>query len=166
MQTVYLISGPPGVGKTSISKTLASKIPNSKLVAGDEFLIPLKNTGLDYSQIKQETWKKILISTQEKLLEGYNVIIDFVVEDELAWICQSISSQKVKIKYVVLIADEQSILDRLAQRDGLSFKERALFVLNKLKKDPSNREHLLDSTDIKMSDITNQIINSDQYYIA
>jgi cytidylate kinase len=164
MQIVYIISGPPGVGKTSISKELALKIPHSKLISGDDFLIPLKNTGLDYSQIKHETWKKILRATQEKLSAGNDVIIDFVVEDELSWVSENLKSLMAKIKYIVLIADEQSILDRLTSRDGLDFKDRALFVLNKLKHEPSNKEYLFDTTGLKVSDITNKIIDSDSYY--
>ena len=38
---VYLISGPLGVGKTSVSRELAKRLDNCELICGDTYLEPL-----------------------------------------------------------------------------------------------------------------------------
>jgi predicted kinase len=165
MQLVYIISGPPGVGKTTIATRLFESIENCRLVAGDEFLIAVKNSGLGFEEIKEESWKKILSATTENINQGFNVVIDFVVEDELARISKYADSSGVKCKYVVLIADEKSILERLAKRNDLGFKDRALFVLKKLINDPKNKEFLYDTSNKDVTKIVQEIITSPHYIV-
>lgn len=165
MQVVYIVSGPPGVGKTTISEQLAKAAERSELVTGDKFLIPLKNSGLTFEQILEETWQKILSSTLEILRKNSNVVIDFVVEDELPWFYKHIANENTQIKYVVLLADEKTILKQLEKKNELNFKDRALFLLDKLGKDPANDKYIYDITNKEVAEVVQEIIKSARYVV-
>lgn len=86
MNTVYLISGPLGVGKTTVTRALHKTLSDSVLIEGDMFLHALAGRDeLPWEKKLELSWQEILAHTKEGVQENHVVVIDFVVEEELPW---------------------------------------------------------------------------------
>ena len=113
----------------------------------------------------QNAWREILSRTKGYLQKGSNVVIDFVVEDELEWFCKQVSDPDVAINYVVLITDKENILKRLGMRNEIKYKDRSLFLLDKLSKNPQNAKYLYDTTGKNIPDIVQEIAGSSRFTV-
>lgn len=84
MQSIYIISGPIGVGKTTISNSLQQRLANSYMNEGDIFLHTLDDRDdIEWLRKLELTWEDIVLNTRKYLQDARNVIIDFIVEEEL-----------------------------------------------------------------------------------
>jgi deoxyadenosine/deoxycytidine kinase len=163
-QTIYIISGPCGVGKSTLAKELANHLEKSALVHGDHFL-EMYGEGSEppWEERLNIMWKNIVFTTQTLIQHGFNVIIDIVVEDELEWFCQQFSSSNVKVKYIVLRADKERLIERIEKRGDTYLIDRSLFLLNQLENTPGNEKHLYDTSNKQTHDILMDIINSSKF---
>ena len=80
------------------------------------------------------------------LVRGLDVIIDYVVEDELPMLQKLAKEHDAKLYYVVLTASEETIAKRIQTRGDNELIERALFLKKKLDSLPENQGHLYDNT--------------------
>jgi broad-specificity NMP kinase len=166
MKTIYLISGPLGVGKSTVSKALHKKIAGSALLVGDDLYNLEEDNDLEWEEKLQEGWKRVLAATEKMLKDNEVVIIDFVVEDELPWFMNSLSSYDLQFKYVVLLADKETILERLEKRGELKYKDRSMVLLEQLSKDTFNKGFILDTTDKEVDSIATEILNTAHFTLA
>lgn len=113
-KTIYLISGPCGVGKSTVSEKLTQMVTPGVLIVGD-YIMSMFGDGSEppWEEQLQLTWKNILALTRNFIQHDFNVVIDFVVEDELEWFCKQISDLGVRIKFIVLIANKETLIERL-----------------------------------------------------
>ncbi|WP_144530090.1 AAA family ATPase, partial [Peribacillus simplex] len=94
------------------------------LIEGDLLLHMLHHElPLSWDERLSLTWKNLLALTRNMLRQGLNVVIDFVVEDELEWFCEQLSDLDVSIKYAVLHADKEKIAERLTTRGDIDSLE-------------------------------------------
>ena len=161
---IYIISGPCGVGKSTLAKELANHLEKSALVHGDNFL-EMYGAGSEppWDERLAIMWENILSFTHSLIHHDYNVIIDIVVEDELQWFCKHFSHLNVKIKYVVLRADKDSLIQRITKRGDTYLIDRSLFLLNQLENTPENRLHLYDTTNKQPFNILKDIMSSSNF---
>ncbi|WP_208916202.1 AAA family ATPase [Paenibacillus uliginis] len=159
-QIIYLISGPLGVGKSTITKELAEKVTGCVLIEGDVILHMFKGESQPcWDERLEITWKNIVDLTRNYIKHGLNVVIDFVVEDELDWFCKQISDLNVNFKYVVLRADKETIIERLNKRGDIDSLERSLFLLNEMENSSANKNFLYDTIHKQPAEIVRDIIN-------
>ena len=165
MKTIYIISGPCGVGKSTLAKELAEQVEKSALIHGDDLLHMYSDASSPPWEEKLSImWKNILSVTNTLLQHDYNVIIDIVVEDELEWFCRHFAHLDVYIKYVVLRADSDILIERINKRGDTYMIERSLFLLNQLENEtPFNQSYLYDTTDKKPAEIVRDIIESARF---
>lgn len=164
MRTIYIISGPCGVGKSTLAKELARTVKKSALIKGDDFLSMYEEgSAPPWEENLSIMWKSMLSITQTLIQHDYNVIIDIVVEDELEWFCKHFTHLDLRIKYVVLRADENILIDRLNKRGDQFLIDRSLFLLNQLENESANAKYLYDSTNKKPAEILEDILNSSDF---
>ncbi|WP_169086727.1 AAA family ATPase [Paenibacillus sp. PL91] len=164
---IYLLSGPLGVGKSTASRELARNVEQCVLIEGDNILHMFKGESqLSWEERLCLTWKNILALTRNFIQHNLNVIIDFVVEDELDWFCKQISDLNVRVKYVVLRADKEKIVERLTIRGDIDSLERSLFLLNKMEMSSSNNSYIYDTTLKKPAEIVEEIINDPRFNVS
>ncbi len=161
--TIYLISGPCGVGKSTVSKELAQGIPRSVLLSGDALLHMYQGYNAPWDERLSLTWKNILSVTRNFVRGGWNVVIDFVVEDELGWFVRELEDLSATVHYIVLIADETTLIKRLDSRGTPELAERSLFLLNKLKTSEPNRPFLYDASCKPSTVIAKDILSSSNF---
>ncbi|MGQ7889160.1 AAA family ATPase [Paenibacillus sp. WC2504] len=164
--TVYLISGPLGVGKSTVSKTLASAINQCVLIEGDLLLHVYRGeTEPPWEERLRLAWLNIAAVTRNFLLNELDVVIDFVVEDELQWFLDQLTDFDVTLYYVVLHAEPDTLTTRLHQRGDVQYIHRSLFLRNKLMASPVNEPYLLDTDSKKPNELAEEIIKNSRFRI-
>ncbi len=166
MPNIYFFSGPCGCGKSTLAGAYAKKLANTTdkkqvyLIHGDDFhagFIETDDKGdffadgqatdvLAWAEILKFNWECILTVAGKALGRGLDVVIDYVIEDELPRVQELAKEHGAKLYYVVLTATEETIEQRIRQRGDVDMIERALFLKNKLDNMPENGGHLFDNT--------------------
>jgi predicted kinase len=163
---IFLISGPLGVGKSTTSKELARVVERCVLIEGDNLLdMFMTEPQPTWEERLSLAWKNILSVTRNFIQGGFNVVIDFVVEDEFEWFCKHIADLNVHLKYVVLLANKEKITERLSKRGDIHSLTRSLFLLNKLETSPLNTNYLVDNSLKSPAEIAADIINDYRFNV-
>ncbi len=157
MKHIYVFSGPCGCGKSTLTESYANHlIENGKLqvyvIHGDDFHRGFKETdrrlGSDYpgflywADILRFNWDCMLTVAQKALDRGLDVLIDYVVEDELPQLKALAKKNRAKLFYIVLTASEEELCSRLTKRGDPNLIERSLFLKSELEQAPENRKYL------------------------
>lgn len=173
--TVYIISGPAGVGKSTTSKRLVQELDKSAYISGDDVShIPVNGRGkpwLDKDTLDL-TWKNILSLTKNLLDYGYNIVIDYVAfPKEVKWLSKELYNREIRIVYVVLLVDKETIIFR----DGLRLEEeqmgqRSLILLEEFENDPDlldkNKFYTHQYKEEQLPEIVEEIIKNDKYDLS
>ena len=145
---IYVFSGPCGCGKSTLTESYAQHlIKNGNnlqiyVIHGDDFHRGIKETdrrlGPDYpgflywDDILRFNWDCMLTVAQKALDRGLDVLIDYVVEDELPLLQALASKYGAKLYYTVLTASEDELRCRLISRGDPHLIERSLFLKKEL----------------------------------
>ena len=168
MPNLYIITGPAGVGKSTISKKIAESKNKSVLIEGDDIYNQVIG---GYIQAWKEgnhltTFWKVCINTIKIYLEdGYDVIFNYIVTpNDLIQIYNLLKNYT--IKFVVLLANENTLLLRDKERPtDCQMKERCITLLNSFKSNTYNQENTLDTTNLSTDEIVNIIENSNKFIL-
>ena len=102
-------------------------------------------------------WDCIITTAQRALQDNLDVVIDYVIEDELPRVRELAEKNRVPLYYIVLTADAEEIERRIRERGDVDLIERALFLKKKLEKMPENQGHIYDNTGKKPEDAIRDI---------
>ena len=171
-KTVYVISGPGGVGKSTTSLRLVKELEKSAFISGDDIsYLAVNGRGkpwLDKDTLEL-TWKNILSLTKNLLEYEYDVVIDYVAfPKKIKWFAQELKNSEVKIVYVVLLADKETIKfrDRLRPEEE-QMGQRSLILLDEFENDTEIRDvHKLYTHQYKLeqlSEVIEEILKNDKY---
>lgn len=165
---VYIISGPPSVGKTTIARSLAAQLSHSAYISGD-LVSRMHICGRDnLRKNKRESvliWYNILSLTKNFIMFNIDTIIDYVTfPNEAMWLYKQLENLPVDISYTVLWTDQQTLLKRDKQRpEKQQMKERCVLMYNQFLDANLNQKHYLDTTDYSVKEvsfITNDIMTN------
>lgn len=155
---VYIISGPIAVGKSTVSKILHQKIDNSILIEGDEIMNALRrNEDLDWAQRLDFSWQAILSLSNNALRQGYNIIIDYVVEAEIDMIKKELMGYE--ISYHILFADSKKLNKRLLKRGDIDMHKRQKELVVSIQKNSIDNEVFIDTSDMSPQKVAEMIID-------
>lgn len=166
MGNIYFFSGPCGCGKSTFANAYAKYLVNKTerkqvyLIHGDDFHAGFVETDnkenfftrgqaadvLYWQDILKFNWDCILTVARKALDRGIDVVIDYVIEDELPLVQKLAEEYDARLYYVVLTASEDIIRQRIIERGDTDMIERALFLKNKLDNLPENQGHLFDNS--------------------
>ena len=166
MGNIYVISGPCGCGKSTLTDAYAEYLVKVEkqirvyvihgdmfhqgfvgMYEQDAFLVELQDSDpLAWTQVLKFNWECILDVAGKSLVRGLDVVIDYVVEDELPLLQKLAKEYDAKLYYLVLTATEEAITERLQTRGDDELIERAIFLKKKLDSLPENQGHFYDNT--------------------
>lgn len=166
MGNIYFFSGPCGCGKTALANAFAKYLADKNkgkqvyLIHGDDFhrgfvesdKIDIAEERMPWEDILKFNWECIISAAQKALDKGLDVVIDYVIEEELPLIRQLAWEYHADVYYVVLTASESCIRQRITKRGDTELIERALFLKSKLDNLPVNHGHLFDNTELSVED--------------
>ena len=168
MSKLYIITGPAGVGKSTISKRIAEIKDKSVLIEGDDiyhyviggYVSPWKEGN------HLDTFWKICINNIKIYLEyGYDVVFNYIIEPERLEILKELFKDYT-IKFIVLMVNEDILLKRDQERpEDCQMKERCTVLLNEFKNHNYDSKYILDTSNISIDDTINTIENEDRFLI-
>lgn len=165
-QKIYLISGPLGVGKSSLCKEICKRVKNCIRLNGDALFNPLGNTQmLSWEEKLELTWKNLIYLTKSYLDKDLSVAIDFVVEEELEWFAQQLSIHDVQLHYVVLLANEKTLEARLNKRSEPQYLSRSVVLLDKLQTDLRHQQYLLDTNGMTTDQVCDEVLANSRFIV-
>lgn len=176
INTVYVISGPAGVGKSTTSQRLVKQLVRSSYISGDDIShLPINGRGKPWldKDTADLTWKNILSLTENLLEYKYDVVIDYVAfPKEVKWFAQELKNREVKIVYVVLLVDKETIKSRDQLRpEEVQMGERSSILLDEFESDKEltdmNKLYTHKYKIEQLSEVVEEIIKNDKYtYLA
>lgn len=165
MPRIIFISGACGCGKTTFADAYARHIVRQErkpvyVIHGDDFhrgfVEPEEKDDffvdgqaadrIQWERILRFNWDCLTATAQRALQDGLDVVIDYVIEDELPRIRALAAANDAALYYIVLTADAAEIEARIRRRGDTDMIGRALFLKDKLEAMPENRGHLIDNT--------------------
>ena len=168
---VYIVSGPPGVGKSTVSKELAYSFDKSAVIEGDMIYLMIKS-GLvapweDDGYYMDLFWDNVISLTNNFMTRGITVIIEYVLfEEQLKRIVEFLKARQINLKYCVLLAEEETLRARDSSRKeiertgDLSIQSRNDFLAKNIEKN-----HLLYTDDLDVKETAYIIKTSDRFLV-
>ena len=167
MSNLYIITGPAGVGKSTISKKIAESKKKSVLIEGDEIY---KQVVGGYVQAWKEGnhldvfWKVCISSVKIYLENGYDVVFNYIVTPMQLKQLQE-EFKNYEIKFVLLLVNEETLLLRDKNRpEEFQMKERCIILLNSFKNNNYNNQNIIDTSNLTI-DETAYIIENENRFI-
>lgn len=170
-RTVYVISGPAGVGKSTTSQWLVHKLERSSFISGDDIShLTVNGRGKPWlcEETLKLTWMNIASLTKNILSFNFDVVIDYVTfPSEIKWLSDELREKDVRIVYVVLMVDANTIRMRDRSRpEEIQMGERSIILLKEFEELIIDTRFLLNTQnyDEKQLDIIiNEIMKNEQY---
>ncbi|MEW9700398.1 AAA family ATPase [Paenibacillus sp. SI8] len=174
MQTVYILSGPAGVGKSTTSRALVSALKNSAYISGDDVSHMHVNSRHKPWESKLELsliWSNILSLTQNFVSHGINVVVDYVTfPNEAYWLRERLKELNANVVYTVLWAEPEILLSRdQLRRPEDQMGERCLILIEEFKESGLKSNHVLDTSQHRGDAIhvtIEEIMNNKQYRLV
>ncbi len=166
MSKLYIITGPAGVGKSTISRKIAESKNKSVLLEGDDIYHQV--VGGYVQAWKEENhldifWKVCISTIRTYLEDGYDVIFNYIVTPTQLKQMQE-EFKDYDIKFVVLLVDEKMLLLRDKERPkDCQMNERCITLLNSFKNNNYNKQNILDTSNLKFNETVDIIENSNRF---
>ena len=168
MPNLYVITGPAGVGKSTVSKELAQNLGKSALIEGDEIYhqviggyIPAWKKGNHL----QTFWKVCINIVRNYLEDGFDVVFNYIVTPENLALLKN-EFKDYTIKFIVLLVDESTLLLRDKERPkDCQMKERCITLLNNFKNINYNSKNILDTSNLSIDETLNLIENDNRFIL-
>ena len=165
MNKIIFVSGPCGAGKSTFTDRYARHLVSESgktvyVIHGDDFqagFVEPEDKGdffvggeasdiVLWEDILRFNWDCIITTADRALSQGTDVLIDYVIEDELPRVRELAALRGAKLYYIVLTATEEELERRIRNRGDVDLIERAKFLKRKLDLLPKNIGHIYDNT--------------------
>ena len=183
MPGIFFISGPCGCGKTTLADAYAKHLARQGqktvyVIHGDDFhrgftepdskpdFFPEGRASdqVLWEDILRFNWDCIIATADRALRQDLDVVIDYVIEDELPRVQALAVKYHVALYYIVLTADADEIERRIRRRGDTDMIARALFLKEKLEGLPENQGHLYNNTGKTPEEVIREIVPA-QYMV-
>lgn len=163
---IFVLSGPPGAGKSTVGKLLAQGIKNSAVVSTDSLRHMILN---GKAGIKDPNWmnqlklgaKNASILANSFLANGFNVFLDDVICDEV--IFEIYSNSLINPVFIALLPSKDVLTKRDSERgEEFALKERAIYLHGMVSEFIKNKNDfiVIDSSNQTAEETADEIIQT------
>lgn len=166
--SLYILTGPPGVGKTTISNELAKSLDKSVIIEGDDIYNQVVSSRV--SPWKEGNhlnifWEICLNTIDIYLKNNYNVVFNYIISPENLNILKN-KFKNYTLRFSVLLSDEQTLLARDSRRPlDCQMHERCVILLKKFQTQYINSNNIINTTNASVKDIINTLKTDDKFII-
>ena len=166
--SLYILTGPPGVGKTTISNELAKSLDKSVLIEGDDIYNQVVSSHV--SPWKEGNhleifWKICLNIIDIYLKNNYNVIFNYIISPENLNILKT-KFKNYTLRFSVLLANKETLLARDSKRPlDCQMHERCVILLEKFQTQYVSSNNIINTTNASVKDIINTLKTDDKFII-
>lgn len=164
MAKLYILTGPAGVGKSTISRKIAERLEKSVLLEGDDFYHHVVG---GYVQAWKEGnhldifWKVCIDTIKNYLNAGYDVVFNYIIGNSKYLELKEIFKD-IEFEFVVLLVNEETILKRDKERpEDSQMKDRCIVLLNEFKNDNYDERNILYTDNLTIEETVNKILNKE-----
>lgn len=158
---LYILTGPAGVGKSTISEKIANKLEKSVLIEGDviyNFFVGgrirpwYKDAPLDLF------WKNVNYLIKSYLENRYDVVFNYIISPQKYEELKN-EFKDYKIIFKVLLTDEKTLIERDNERIPENrMGNRAIELLRNFKNYKYVKENILDTTNLTIMETVKRIM--------
>ena len=168
MANLYIITGPSGVGKSTVSRKIANLKNKSVLIEGDDIYHQVVG---GYVQAWKKGnhlstfWKVCINIIRIYLEEDYDVVFNYIVTPAVLKQLQN-EFKNYSIKFIVLLVDENTLILRDKERsEDCQMKERCITLLKSFKNNNYNEKNRLDTSNISIDEAVSIIENEKRFVV-
>ena len=160
MAKLFIITGPSGIGKSTVSNALAAKLAKCAIVEGDDIYNQvvsgavkpwLPGNHLDLM------WKNCNAIIKNYLDAGIDVIFNYIIHKENLKMLQK-EFCDYEIHFMLMMADKETIISRDESRDEDVQVHRTEEHIKNYKKDGYDKKLILDTNDLSIDDEVEEIL--------
>ena len=166
--SLYILTGPPGVGKTTISNELAQSLDKSVVIEGDDIYNQVVSSHV--SPWKEGNhleifWKICLNIIDMYLNNNYNVVFNYIISPENLNILKT-KFKNYTLRFSVLLANKETLLARDSKRPlDCQMHERCVILLEKFQTQYVSSNNIINTTNASVKDIINTLKTDDKFII-
>ena len=166
--SLYILTGPPGVGKTTISNELAQSLDKSVVIEGDDIYNQVVSSHV--SPWKEGNhleifWKICLNIIDMYLNNNYNVVFNYIISPENLNILKN-KFKNYTLRFSVLLANKETLLARDSKRPlDCQMHERCVILLEKFQTQYVSSNNIINTTNASVKDIINTLKTDDKFII-
>lgn len=168
MPTLYIITGPSGVGKTTTSKKLAEKLTKSVFINGDDIYHQVIGSCVSAWKPGNHLpifWEICFNMFEIYLKNGYDVVFNYIINAETIEEIKD-KFKNYTIKFIVLMIDKQTLLLRDSKRPkDCQMKERCIILLDKFKSRNYDSKNILDTFSLSVDEVVDTIYNNENFVL-
>ena len=177
MCKIIFVSGPCGCGKSTFSVAYARHLVEQGhrtvyIIHGDDFqdgfIQPEDKPDFSvngqpsdrvlWEDILRFNWDCIISTADRALQQDLDVVIDYIIEDEMPRVLELAEKYGASLYYIVLTADEDELEKRILSRGDTNLIERSKFLKQKLESMKENQGHLYNSTGKSIVEMCREIV--------
>ena len=168
MNKIFLITGPAGVGKSTISSLVAENLEKSVLLEGDtiyHFVCGGYESPWKEGNHLDLFWQNSISVIENSINKGYDVVFNYILHKSDV---EKIKNKFIdcEIKFICLMADEQTVLSRDKMRiPENQMGERCLVLLNNFKKQNFEDRFIVDTSNKTKEDVCKMILENNNFIV-
>ena len=161
MAKLFIITGPAGVGKTTVSNALAKSLDKCAILEGDEIYHHVRSGAvkpwLEGNHLDL-MWKNMICLAQNYLNEGIDVILNYIIQkDRLEQIIKALAT--FEIHFVILMASKENIVIRDELRPEDEQVHRVDVHLKNFKESYTDYKYYLNTDDKTVEEEIDEILS-------
>ena len=165
---LYIITGPAGVGKSTISEGIAKGLNKSVLIEGDSIYHQV--VGSYVSAWKDGNhldvfWKVSIDTIKTYLDNGYDVVFNYIISNDKFNELKEVF-KNYNTKFIVLLVNKNTLIERDKLRvEDNQMKDRCLILLDKFIQEGYLEKYILYTDNLSIEDSVKTIINDNRYEV-